>query len=134
MDEPGTVDLRQHLEGLLLAEGLAPGAWSNAPGDRYADHRHDYDKVLAVASGAIEFHLRELGETVLLLAGDRLELPAGTLHAASVGAGGVTCLEAHLQRGALRQGLRRIPRWGTVAPGPGIDPRPAGETAPAGST
>ena len=35
----------------LRAEGLDPGPWSNGPGDRYAAHRHDYDKVLVVRAG-----------------------------------------------------------------------------------
>ena len=51
--------------------------------------------------GAITFHLTELGRDVELRAGDRLELPAGTLHGATVGRAGVTCLEAHLPAGTL---------------------------------
>jgi quercetin dioxygenase-like cupin family protein len=85
----------------LAAEGLDASAWGNGPGDRYGDHRHDYDKVLVATAGSIDFVLSELGRTVPLAAGDRLELPAGTLHAAIVGSAGVTCLEAHQPRGSL---------------------------------
>ena len=85
----------------LRAEGLAPSAWSNGPGDRYAAHEHDYDKVIAVESGSIRFGLSDRGESVVLAAGDRLELPASTSHSAVVGPTGVTCLEAHMPAGTL---------------------------------
>jgi hypothetical protein len=85
----------------LRAEGLAPSAWSNGPGDRYAAHEHGYDKVIVVDSGSIAFGLPDLDETVDLVAGDRLELPAATRHDAIVGPLGVTCLEAHLPAGRL---------------------------------
>ena len=39
--------------------------------------------------------------------GDRLELPAGTLHEAVVGPAGVDCLEAHRPTGTLTAGPRR---------------------------
>ena len=88
-------------EAALRAEGLTPYSWSNAPGDQYTAHYHDYDKVLVAAAGSITFHLTELSRDVVLKTGDRLELPAGTVHAATVGPGGVTCLEAHLPKGTL---------------------------------
>jgi mannose-6-phosphate isomerase-like protein (cupin superfamily) len=87
------------LRARLIEEGLDPGAWSNGPGDRYAAHDHDYDKVIVVAAGAIRFGLKE--GPVELAAGDRLELVAGTAHDAVVGNAGVTCLEAHLPAGTL---------------------------------
>ena len=85
----------------LVAEGLAPSSWGNGPFDQYAEHRHPYDKVLVADAGSITFHLPELGSDVLLRHGDRLHLPAGTLHGADVGADGVTCLEAHQPAGVL---------------------------------
>jgi hypothetical protein len=39
--------------------------------------------------------LPELGKQLTLKAGDRLDLPAGVVHDAHVGAEGVVCLEAH---------------------------------------
>jgi quercetin dioxygenase-like cupin family protein len=87
--------------GRLASEGLRPQRWSNGPGDQYQPHRHDYDKVLVPDRGSITFTLPELSRAVDLRAGDRLELPAGTLHAASVGPDGVDCLEAHLPVGSL---------------------------------
>jgi quercetin dioxygenase-like cupin family protein len=85
----------------LAAEGLAPGSWSNGPGDRYAPHAHDYDKVLVCTAGSVRFGVPDLGSAVDLEEGDRLDLPAGTRHDALVGPDGVTCLEAHLPVGAL---------------------------------
>jgi quercetin dioxygenase-like cupin family protein len=91
----------------LADEGLAAHTWSNGPGERYAVHAHDYDKVIVVARGSIVFGLSASGERVELAAGDRLELPAGTAHGADVGPGGVTCLEAHRPAGSLPPGPRR---------------------------
>lgn len=85
----------------LTAEGLDATEWSNGARDTYAEHRHGYDKVLVAASGSITFHLVELGRDVDLHAGERLDLPAGTLHGATVGSAGVTCLEAHLPSASL---------------------------------
>lgn len=100
-------DLARRLE----AEGLRPSSWSNAPGDTYSAHDHGYDKVLVVARGSLTFRLPELGRDVLLGEGERLELPAGTAHAAVVGPHGVTCLEAHLPVGSLIGGLRHRSHW-----------------------
>ncbi len=83
------------IRSLLDAEGLTYYRWGNAPGDTYAAHTHAYHKVIYVVTGAITFGLPADGRQLHLSAGDRLELPAGTLHAAQVGAQGVSCLEAH---------------------------------------
>ena len=85
----------------LAQEGLDPGSWSNGPGDRYAAHDHAYDKVIVVAAGSICFGLPDRGVTIDMDEGGRLELPSGTRHDATVGPGGVTCLEAHLPAGSL---------------------------------
>jgi mannose-6-phosphate isomerase-like protein (cupin superfamily) len=73
-------------------EGLAPHSWGNGPGDTYGWHRHGYDKVLICVSGTIVFHGRD-GD-IELAAGDRLDIDAGTEHAATVGPHGVECMEA----------------------------------------
>ncbi len=80
---------------LCAEEGLNPYQWSNGPHDRYATHTHSYDKVIYVVRGSITFGLPELGQQLTLNAGDRLDLPAGTVHDAVVGERGVVCLEAH---------------------------------------
>jgi len=46
--------------------------------------------------------------------GDRLDLPARTLHAADVGPDGVRCLEAHLPAGSLHPEPRRMADWATT--------------------
>lgn len=75
------------------AEGCsAPRSWGNGPGDRYGRHDHAYHKVLFCLSGSIVFHLDE--SDVELSTGDRLDLPPGTAHAATVGPAGCECIEA----------------------------------------
>lgn len=80
---------------LMINEGLSPYSWSNGPFDIYAAHTHSYHKVIYVVAGHITFGLPEFGKQVTLKAGDRLDLPAGTIHDAQVGAQGVVCLEGH---------------------------------------
>jgi quercetin dioxygenase-like cupin family protein len=80
------------LDAWFAEEGLAPRWWGNAPGDRYAEHSHDYHKVLFCSEGSIVFHTPD-GD-VELGPGDRLDLDRGTPHAAAVGPDGVTCVEA----------------------------------------
>ena len=79
----------------LHAEGLRAYGWGNGPGDAYATHAHSYNKVIYVVRGSITFGLPDLHESVDLVAGDRLYLPASTRHDAVVGHDGVYCLEAH---------------------------------------
>jgi mannose-6-phosphate isomerase-like protein (cupin superfamily) len=89
----GVVPSAGSLEQRLAKEGLTDLRWwSNGPGDTYGWHGHSYRKVLYCAQGSITFHLRD-GD-VELRAGDRLDLDPGTEHAATVGPGGVTCVEA----------------------------------------
>lgn len=70
----------------------AARSWSNGPGDRYGVHTHDRSKVLVCLEGSIVFHTDD-GD-VALTAGDRLDLTAGTPHAATVGPEGCACIEA----------------------------------------
>ena len=79
----------------MTEEGLAPYSWSNGPLYVYSAHSHSYNKVIYVVQGSISFGLPELGKQLTLQAGDRLDLPAGTIHDARVGNQGVVCLEAH---------------------------------------
>ncbi|HKW59288.1 MAG TPA: cupin domain-containing protein [Candidatus Dormibacteraeota bacterium] len=70
-------------------------AWSNGPGDRYAPHNHSYEKVLYCVDGSITFVLEDEGRRLELNPGDRMVLPAGTVHSAVVGMSGCTCIEGH---------------------------------------
>ncbi|MBL8063036.1 MAG: hypothetical protein JNK32_08470 [Anaerolineales bacterium] len=90
--EPPT---RSTLWQRMVTEGLDPYAWSNGPFDTYSAHTHGYDKVIYVVQGSITFGLPELNQLLTLKAGDRLDLPAGVVHNANVGAEGVVCLEGH---------------------------------------
>jgi quercetin dioxygenase-like cupin family protein len=90
-EPPAETALRQ----LLTDEGLSFYAWGNAPHDTYTAHMHHYNKVIYVVRGSITFGLPQSGQALTLHPGDRLDLPAGTIHDAVVGPQGVLCLEAH---------------------------------------
>lgn len=70
-------------------------SWSNGPGDKYAPHSHNFEKVLYCVDGSITFVLESEGRRLELTSGDRMVLPAGTVHSATVGTGGCTCIEGH---------------------------------------
>jgi quercetin dioxygenase-like cupin family protein len=77
----------------LRGEATGCYSWSNGPGDRYAAHSHSYEKVLYCVEGSITFALESEGRLLELNAGDRMVLPAGTVHSAAVGPSGCTCIE-----------------------------------------
>ncbi len=84
------------LEDLMAAlrkEASSCYSWSNGPHDRYAAHSHPYEKVLYCVDGSITFVLEREGRRLELNAGDRMVLPAGTVHSAIVGSSGCTCIE-----------------------------------------
>lgn len=85
--------LSDELMDRLRGEATGCYAWSNGPGDRYAPHSHSYEKVLYCVAGSITFVLENKAQDLLLNAGDRMVLPAGTLHSAVVGPDGCTCIE-----------------------------------------
>ena len=68
-------------------------SWSNGPNDRYGAHSHPYEKVLYCVDGSIRFVLEGEGRQLELEPGDRMVLPAGTVHSAIVGPAGCTCIE-----------------------------------------
>jgi mannose-6-phosphate isomerase-like protein (cupin superfamily) len=77
----------------LRSEATGCYSWSNGASDRYAAHSHDYEKVLYCVEGSITFTLEADGRRLLLGPGDRMVLPAGTVHSAVVGHTGCTCIE-----------------------------------------
>ena len=89
--EPGLAAAEARLRSL----GVAPSAWSNGPGERYGAHAHTTTKLLVCASGSITFLVGADEIPVELRAGQGVELPAGTRHAAVVGRDGCTCVEGH---------------------------------------
>jgi mannose-6-phosphate isomerase-like protein (cupin superfamily) len=79
------------IEERLRAEADDVHGWSNGPGDRYARHSHAYTKILYCVTGSIDLALDD--RVIHLAAGDRTVIPAGTAHAATVGAEGCACVE-----------------------------------------
>lgn len=75
---PSEQALRRRLE----AEGYDVDRWVYPPGTRFPEHTHGVDKKDAVVSG--RFRLTMEGTSVVLEAGDVLEIPRGTPHAAEV--------------------------------------------------
>ena len=92
MGEP--TDRQAALMEKLRSEASNCYSWSNGPGDRYAAHSHAYEKVLYCVDGSITFAVQGDGAKLIdLQAGDRIALAAGTVHSASVGPHGCTCIE-----------------------------------------
>ena len=77
----------------LRGEAASCYSWSNGPNDRYAAHSHPYEKVLYCVAGSITFVLEKEGRRLELKPGERMVLPAGTVHSAIVGPSGCTCIE-----------------------------------------
>ena len=88
----GSATREDALEAFTAEHCSAPRSWGNGPGDTYGWHEHAQPKVLFCLTGSIVFHTDE-GD-IGLSAGDRLDLPPGTRHAATVGPGGCECVEA----------------------------------------
>ena len=87
----------------VRAEARDAHSWSNGPGDRYAEHRHPFTKLLYCTDGSIDFRLGD-GRVIALTAGGRMVLPAGTPHSAIVGPNGCTCVEGKLPDAPDRAG------------------------------
>lgn len=88
---PSAEEVRERMR----RDNLSGYAWSNGPNDEYAPHSHSFDKVIYVLSGSLTWILPATGQEITTHAGDRLDLPRGTIHAARVGMNGVECFEAH---------------------------------------
>lgn len=66
----------------LESKGYTVTRYVYPPGTYFPDHTHELDKIDGVLSG--QFMMRMDGETVILEAGDTLEVPHGTVHSAEV--------------------------------------------------
>ncbi len=78
----------------MTSEGLTSQKWQCEPFKVFTAHEHSYDKVIYIVDGSITFGFPVEGAPTTLYPGDRLDLPAGILHNAAVGADGVVCLQA----------------------------------------
>jgi uncharacterized protein YjlB len=89
---PTEAALRQRLE----ADGFDAFAWQDGARADYAAHAHDHDESLWVIEGEITFGVA--GRDYRLGPGDRLMLPAGTVHTARAGAAGARYLIGERRR------------------------------------
>jgi quercetin dioxygenase-like cupin family protein len=78
----------------LRQEGWSLLDWKDPPGTQYPPHRHPHDEVILMIEGTIQFRIDENIHT--LNPGDRLFLPSGTVHSATVPIG----QEAHFAIGS----------------------------------
>jgi quercetin dioxygenase-like cupin family protein len=85
-----TAPVESHLHETLVRDGFDVFRWQDAPAAHYAAHHHDHDESLWVVDGEITFAAE--GTKLRLGAGDRLMLPAGTVHTAHAGPAGATYL------------------------------------------
>jgi len=83
---PSEAELRRRLEG----EGFSVFGWHDAADATYSAHAHDHDESIWVVAGEMTFVAG--GGELRLGPGDRLMLPAGTVHTARAGPGGATYL------------------------------------------
>lgn len=74
----------------LTHAGLDVLRWHDDPGAHYRPHSHDHDETICLITGEITFTIDNRAYT--LRPGDRLTLPAGTVHAAEAGPAGATYL------------------------------------------
>jgi quercetin dioxygenase-like cupin family protein len=84
------------LRARLAADGFGALLWQDAPGAHYEPHSHDDDESLWVLDGEIVFEVG--GRSYRLGPGDRLQLPAKTVHAATAGPRGATYLIGERRR------------------------------------
>ncbi len=78
--------IRHELEEVLLEDGFDPFAWIDQPDKRYELHAHSHDEMIWVIRGSMRF---KVGDRRFDLGpGDKLALPRGHQHEASVGADG----------------------------------------------
>ncbi len=77
----------------LCALGYAVSRYVYPPGTYFSPHMHGVDKIDGVLAG--QFRMEMEGASVVLEAGDLLEVPRGTLHSAEVvGSAAVVSLDA----------------------------------------
>ena len=67
----------------IIKEGYRPVSWTDEPNASYEPHRHEDDETLYILAGSMDFTDLETGKTHHLEPGDKLFLPANTLHSAN---------------------------------------------------
>ena|SRR3989338_5612289 len=71
-----------HLREQLNREGYSVFLWADSAGTTYPPHSHEVDESIWVIKGEIAFGIG--GREYLLKTGDRLLLPSGTTHTATI--------------------------------------------------
>ena len=71
----------------IMNAGWWPISLRDAPGEIFEPHKHDADQVLYLVEGTMKFEAN--GRVHLLEPGDKLELPAFTVHSVEVPEGAV---------------------------------------------
>jgi quercetin dioxygenase-like cupin family protein len=64
----------------IMDAGWWPISWRDAPGERYDAHKHDADQTLYLVEGSMELGIG--ADIHRLNPGDKLDLPAFTVHTA----------------------------------------------------
>ena len=77
-------DKREAIQEISDA-GWWPISWRDAPGEEYEPHKHDADQTLYLVEGSLELEVG--GKTHSLHPGDKLELPAFTVHSVKAPSG-----------------------------------------------
>jgi quercetin dioxygenase-like cupin family protein len=86
---------RPDLEALrlrLVNEGYQALKWTSEPRQAYIAHAHIYPELLWLVEGSLTIVLPENNRLIELTPGDRLEMPAGTMHGILAGPDGAVYL------------------------------------------
>ena len=70
------------LKAMLMKEGLQSELYSDPAGMKYGRHKHDFDDFVVIVAGGMK--LGTDAGSWILKPGDRLDLPANTVHWAEV--------------------------------------------------
>lgn len=74
---------REQMKEVLRSEGFSGiHQFSDSPGREYPDHQHDYVEVRWVVEGEVTFGVGD--REYQLKPGDRLDMPANTVHSARI--------------------------------------------------
>jgi len=77
-------DKREAIQEISKADWW-PISWRDAPGEVFEPHKHDSDQTLYLVEGYLELEIG--GRSHILNPGDKLELPAFTVHSAKAPSG-----------------------------------------------
>jgi len=72
----------EELKKNLKAQGIESELYSDRPGTKYGRHKHPFDDFVLIVQGKMKI-ITDTGEWTLK-PGDRLDLPANTIHAADI--------------------------------------------------